>query len=67
MPAFPHDGHLLEPIVTQGGGFGMVNSCRSSLPLTAPSAMGVPTESLCRVLELAVADSPLGKTLGELI
>lgn len=33
----------------------------------ADTAMGVPTESLCRVLELAVADSPLEKTLGELI
>lgn len=31
------------------------------------TAMGVPTESLCRVLELAVADSPLEKTLGELL
>ncbi len=31
------------------------------------TAMGVPTESLCRVLELAVADSPLEETLGELI
>lgn len=33
----------------------------------ADAAMGVPTESLCRVLELAVADSPLEKTLGELL
>ena len=33
----------------------------------ADTAMGVPTESLCRVLELAVADSPLEQTLGELI
>ena len=31
------------------------------------TAMGVPTESLCRVLELAVADSPLERTLSELI
>jgi GAF domain-containing protein len=33
----------------------------------ADAAMGVPTERLCRVLELAVADSPLEETLGELI
>jgi GAF domain-containing protein len=29
--------------------------------------MGVPTERLCRVLELAIADRPLEETLGELI
>ena len=33
----------------------------------AETATGVPTERLCRVLELAVADSPLEETLGELI
>jgi GAF domain-containing protein len=30
-------------------------------------AMGVPPEQFCRVLELAVGDSPLGETLGELL
>ena len=29
--------------------------------------IGVPTERLCRVLELAIGDSPLEETLGELI
>lgn len=33
----------------------------------ADTAMGVPPEQLCRVLELAMADSPLEQTLGELI
>ena len=28
---------------------------------------GVPTEQLCRVLELAIADRPLEETLSELI
>jgi GAF domain-containing protein len=41
-----------------------------SEPLARESAqetMGVPPEQLCRVLELAVGDSPLEETLGELI
>jgi GAF domain-containing protein len=33
----------------------------------ADSTLGVPTEQLCRVLELAIADSPLEETLSELI
>ena len=33
----------------------------------ADSAIGVPTERLCRVLELAIADRPLEETLSELI
>jgi GAF domain-containing protein len=33
----------------------------------AESEIGVPTERLCRVLELAIADSSLEETLGELI
>ena len=33
----------------------------------AEADIGVPTERLCRVLELAVADSPLERSLGELI
>ena len=34
---------------------------------SAETEFVVPTERLCRVLELAVADSPLEKTLGELL
>jgi GAF domain-containing protein len=34
---------------------------------SADSAIGVPTERLCRVLELAIADSPLEVTLSELL
>src|SRR5215212_7244938 len=34
---------------------------------TAENEDGVPTEQLCRVLELAIADSPLEETLSELI
>ena len=34
---------------------------------SAEGGMGVPTERLCRVLELAIADRPLEETLGELI
>jgi GAF domain-containing protein len=34
---------------------------------SAEGGMGVPTERLCRVLELAIADRPLEDTLGELI
>jgi GAF domain-containing protein len=33
----------------------------------AETEIGVPTERLCRVLELAIADSPLEETLSELI
>jgi GAF domain-containing protein len=33
----------------------------------ADTAMGVQPDQLCRVLELAMADSPLEQTLGELI
>lgn len=33
----------------------------------AETAMGVSTEQLCKVLELALGDSPLGETLSELI
>src|SRR3954451_6545083 len=33
----------------------------------AEAEIGVPTERLCRVLELAIGDSPLEETLGELI
>jgi GAF domain-containing protein len=34
---------------------------------SAEGGMGVPTERLCRVLELAIGDSPLEETLSELI
>ena len=35
--------------------------------MSAEPEIGVPTERLCRVLELALRDSPLEQTLGELI
>ena len=35
--------------------------------MSAEPEIGVPTERLCRVLELAIGDSPLDQTLGELI
>ena len=34
---------------------------------TRQTQIGVPTERLCRVLELAIGDSPLEETLSELI
>ena len=34
---------------------------------TTETEIGVPTERLCRVLELAIGDSPLEETLSELI
>jgi GAF domain-containing protein len=54
--------------VTEPRRFDMMTPMSEMRTMDASEAdMGVPTERLCRVLELAVADSPLEETLGELI